>query len=170
MRVCPTLIPKTHVLASVNGVFNAIAVRGDIVGETLFYGRGAGRDPTSSSVLADLAEASVGLESSRFCYGFTSHDLYGKCQPVDRTISKYYLRLSVDDRPGVLAQIAGALGELGIGILSVIQPESQSEGSAALVLMIHDAPFGPMRAAVERIASLPCVKDAPALLHVESFT
>ncbi|HEY5768674.1 MAG TPA: homoserine dehydrogenase [Terrimicrobium sp.] len=170
VRVCPTLIPKTHVLASVNGVFNAIAVRGDIVGETLFYGRGAGRDPTSSSVLADLAEASVGLESSRFCYGFTSHDLYGKCQPVDRTISKYYLRLSVDDRPGVLAQIAGALGELGIGILSVIQPESQSEGSAALVLMIHDAPFGPMRAAVERIASLPCVKDAPALLHVESFT
>ncbi len=170
VRVCPTLIPKSHVLASVNGVFNAIAVRGDIVGETLFYGRGAGQDPTSSSVLADLAEASVGLESSRFCYGFTSHDLYGKCQPVEWTISKYYLRLSVDDRPGVLAQIAGALGELGIGILSVIQPESHSEGSATLVLMIHDAPFGAMRTAAERIASLACVKDTPALLHVESFT
>ncbi len=170
VRVCPTLIPKSHVLASVNGVFNAIAVRGDIVGETLFYGRGAGRDPTSSSVLADLAEASVGLESSRFCYGFTSHDLYGKCQPVEWTISKYYLRLSVDDRPGVLAQIAGALGELGIGILSVIQPESHSEGSATLVLMIHDAPFGAMRTAAEKIASLACVKDTPALLHVESFT
>ena len=170
VRVCPTLIPKSHVLASVNGVFNAIAVRGDIVGETLFYGRGAGQDPTSSSVLADLAEASVGLESSRFCYGFTSHDLYGKCQPVEWTISKYYLRLSVDDRPGVLAQIAGALGELGIGILSVIQPESHSEGSATLVLMIHDAPFGAMRTAAEKIASLACVKDTPALLHVESFT
>ena len=170
VRVCPTLIPKNHVLASVNGVFNAIAVRGDIVGETLFYGRGAGQDPTSSSVLADLAEASVGLESSRSCYGFTSHDLYGKCQPVEWTISKYYLRLSVDDRPGVLAQIAGALGELGIGILSVIQPESHSEGSATLVLMIHDAPFGAMRTAAERIASLACVKDTPALLHVESFT
>jgi homoserine dehydrogenase len=170
VRVCPTLIPKSHVLASVNGVFNAIAVRGDIVGETLFYGRGAGQDPTSSSVLADLAEASVGLESPRFCYGFTSHDLYGKCQPVEWTISKYYLRLSVDDRPGVLAQIAGALGELGIGILSVIQPESHSEGSATLVLMIHDAPFGAMRTAAEKIASLACVKDAPALLHVESFT
>ena len=170
VRVCPTLIPKNHVLASVNGVFNAIAVRGDIVGETLFYGRGAGQDPTSSSVLADLAEASVGLESSRSCYGFTSHDLYGKCQPVEWTISKYYLRLSVDDRPGVLAQIAGALGELGIGILSVIQPESHSEGSATLVLMIHDAPFGAMRTAAERIASLACVKDTAALLHVESFT
>jgi homoserine dehydrogenase len=169
VRVSPTLIPKGHVLASVNGVFNAIAVRGDIVGETLFYGRGAGQDPTASSVLADLAEASVGLESSRFCYGFTSHDLYGKCQPVEHAVSKYYLRLSVDDRPGVLAQIAGALGEAGIGILSVIQPETHW-GSAMLVLMIHDAPFGAMRSAAEKIASLACVKDTPALFHVESFT
>ncbi len=170
VRVGPTLIPKSHVLASVNGVYNAIAVRGDIVGETLFYGRGAGQDPTSSSVLGDLAEASIGLESSRFCYGFTSHDLYGKCQPAGDAISKYYLRLSVEDRPGVLAQIAGALGEAGIGILSVIQPESHREGSAVLVLMIHDASFGAMRAAVEKIASLACVKDTPALLHVESFS
>jgi homoserine dehydrogenase len=169
VRVSPTLIPKGHVLASVNGVFNAIAVRGDIVGETLFYGRGAGQDPTASSVLADLAEASVGLESSRFCYGFTSHDLYGKCQPIEHAVSKYYLRLSVDDRPGVLAQIAGALGESGIGILSVIQPETHW-GSAMLVLMIHDAPFGAMRSAAEKIASLACVKDTPALFHVESFT
>jgi homoserine dehydrogenase len=170
VRVSPTLIPKSHVLASVNGVFNAIAVRGDIVGETLFYGRGAGQDPTSSSVLADLAEASVGLESSRFCYGFTSHDLYGKCQPVEQAVSRYYLRLSVDDRPGVLAQIAGALGESEIGILSVIQPESHWGGPAMLVLMIHDAPFGAMRSAAEKIASLACVKGTPALLHVESFT
>ena len=170
VRVSPTLIPKSHVLASVNGVFNAISVRGDVVGETLFYGRGAGREPTSSSVLADLAEASVGLESSRFCYGFTSHDLYGKCLPLDDAISKYYLRLCVEDRPGVLAQIAGALGEAGIGILSVIQPESHSEGSAMLVLMIHDAPFGAMRRAAEKIASFTCVRDTPALLHVETFT
>ncbi len=170
VRVCPTLIPKSHVLASVNGVYNAIAVRGDIVGETLFYGRGAGQDPTSSSVLSDLAEACIGLKSSRFCYGFTSHDLYGKCQPIEDSISKYYLRLTVDDRPGVLAQIAGALGEAEIGILSVIQPESHSDGAAALVLMIHDALFGAMAAAVARISALPCVKDSPALLHVESFS
>jgi homoserine dehydrogenase len=169
VRVCPTLIPKSHVLASVNGVYNAIAVRGDVVGETLFYGRGAGQDPTSSSVLGDLAEAAIGLERSRFCYGFTSHDLYGKCQPVELSISKYYLRLSVDDRPGVLAQIAGALGDAGIGILSVIQPETHCEGLAVLVLMIHDASFGAMQAAAAKIASLACVKDTPALLHVESL-
>lgn len=170
VRVCPTLIPKHHVLASVNGVFNAIAVRGDIVGETLFYGRGAGQDPTSSSVLGDLAEAACAVEKSRFCYGFTSHDLYGKCQPTDDAVSKYYLRLSVTDQPGVLARIAGALGDAGIGILSVIQPEGAAGDSVPLVLMIHDAAFGAMRRAAEKIAALDCVKDTPALLHVETFS
>lgn len=170
VRVCPTLIPKSHVLASVNGVYNAIAVRGDIVGESLFYGRGAGQDPTSSSVVADLAEAAVALESPRFCYGFTSHDLYGKCLPVGDAVSKYYLRLSVEDQPGVLARIAGALGESGIGILSVIQPEGQEDGAVPLVLMIHDASFDAMSQAAGKIAALPGVKAAPALLHVETFS
>lgn len=169
VRVCPTLIPQSHVLASVNGVFNAVAVRGDIAGEGLFYGRGAGQDPTSSSVLADLAEAGAALDNNRRCYGFTSHDLYGKCQPVDESVSRYYLRLSVEDRPGVLASIAGALGQAGIGILSVIQPEVHAEGSVPLVLMIHDAPYGPMRTAAEALGQLPCVKDTPVLFHVESF-
>lgn len=170
VRVCPTLIPKSHVLASVNGVFNAVAVKGDIAGDSLFYGRGAGQDPTSSSVISDLAEAAAAFESPRFCYGFTSHDLYGKCQPVDESISRYYLRLAVNDQPGVLAAIAGALGEAGIGILSVIQPEGQEGDSVPLVLMIHDASFGAMRKAVERIAGLDCVRDQPVLLHVESFS
>ncbi len=169
VRVCPTLIPKSHVLASVNGVFNAIAVRGDVVGESLFYGRGAGQDPTTSSVLADLAEAAVALAAPRFCYGFTSHDLYGKCAPIEDSVSRFYLRLAVEDRPGVLAQIAGALGESGIGILSVIQPEGEEEGSVPLVLMIHDAAFGATQAAAKRIAGLPCVKSPPALLHVATF-
>jgi len=170
VRVCPTLIPKQHVLASVNGVFNAIAVRGDVVGETLFYGRGAGQDPTASSVLSDLAEAACALESPRFCYGFTSHDLYGKCQPTAEAVSKYYLRLSVKDEPGVLAKIAGALGESGIGILSVIQPEGMAADSVPLVLMIHDAAFGTMQKASAKIAALDCVKDTPALLNVETFS
>lgn len=170
VRVCPTLIPKTHVLASVNGVFNAIAVHGDIAGDALFYGRGAGQDPTSSSVLADLVEAAVSLESPRFCYGFTSHDLYGKCQPVDDAVSKFYLRLNVEDQPGVLAQIAGALSESGIGILSVIQPEGTTEGPVPLVLMIHDATYGAMQKASAKIASLGCVKGTPMLLHVETFS
>jgi len=170
VRVCPTLIPKGHVLASVNGVFNAVWLRGDVVGEALFYGRGAGQDPTASSVIADLAETVVALKSPRRCYGFTSHDLYGKLRPVEDAISQFYLRLLVDDTPGVLAQIAGILGDAGIGISSVIQPESQDPGPLPLVLMIHDATFGQMREAAVRIGELACVKAAPALLSVENFS
>jgi len=169
VRVCPTLIPKKHVLASVNGVYNAIAVKGDVVGETLFYGRGAGQDPTSSSVLGDLVSAASAIRSPGGCCGFSSHQLYGKSLPVSQAISKYYLRLHVDDRPGVLAQIAGALGEAGIGILSVIQPEFHGEGGTPLILMIHDAPYGRMLEATETISRLACVKAQPSLLHVESF-
>ncbi|MFA7234942.1 MAG: homoserine dehydrogenase [Terrimicrobiaceae bacterium] len=169
-RVAPTLIPKSHVLASVNGVFNAVAVRGDVVGETLFYGRGAGQDPTSSAVLGDLAEAAISLASPRESCGFAPHDLYGHCKPIGESISKFYLRLGVEDRPGVLAQIAGALGAAGIGILSVIQPESHTEGSVPLVLTLHDAPYGKMRAAAATLAALPCVKTEPLLLHMESFS
>lgn len=169
VRVVPTLIPKGHVLASVNGVFNAIAVRGDVVGDALFYGRGAGQDPTSSSVLGDLAEVASALRSPRSCVGFTSHALYGRCRPVDECLSRYYLRLGVQDRPGVLAQIAGALGDAGIGILSVIQPETTREGPTPLVLTIHDAPYGRMRAAAATLASLPCVIAEPVLFHMETF-
>lgn len=170
VRVVPTLIPKTHVLASVNGVFNAVAVRGDVVGEALFYGRGAGQDPTSSSVLGDLAEAAAFIQSPRRCVGFTSHGLYGRCKPVDQTLSKYYLRLGVEDRPGVLAQIAGTLAQADIGILSVIQPEGLVDGAVPLVLTLHDAPFGSMKKTAEALAALPCVKGTPLLLHMESFS
>ncbi len=169
VRVSPTLIPAGHVLASVNGVFNAIWMQGDIAGEAMFSGRGAGQDPTSSSVIADLAEAAAALRSPRACFGFTPHDLYGKCKPVDDAVSKFYLRLTVEDRPGVLAQIASVLGEAGIGISSVIQPESTEPGPLPLVLMIHDAAYGAMRRAVADIASLPCVRAEPALLQVDTL-
>ncbi len=169
VRLGPTLIPKSHVLASVNGVFNAVWLRGDVVGESLFYGRGAGQDPTASSVIADLADAAIALDSPRRCYGFTSHDLYGKLKPHADAVSQFYLRLLVDDTPGVLAQIAGILGDAGIGISSVIQPESHAPGPLPLVLMLHDATFGRMQAAVEKIAALARVQAPPALLSVETF-
>jgi homoserine dehydrogenase len=167
VRVCPTLIPANHVLARVNGVFNAVWLQGDIAGEALFSGRGAGQDPTSSSVIADLADAALALTSPRASFGFTAHDLYGTCKPIDDAVSKFYLRLKVDDQPGVLAQIAGVLGEAGIGISSVIQPESDEPGPLPLVLMIHDAAYGQMVAAVAAIAALPCVRSQPALLQVD---
>ena len=169
VRVHPTLVPESHVLASVNGVFNAIAVHGDVVGETLFYGRGAGQDATASAVISDLAEAAIALETPRPNFGFVPHGLYGSCIPINDVVTPYYMRLAVVDRPGVLALITGILSEEAIGISSVIQPEAHEEETVPLVLMLHAAPQGRMNRATEKIAALDCVKRPPQVLRVETF-
>lgn len=169
VRVHPAFIPKNHVLASVNGVFNAVMVEGDVVGETLFYGRGAGQDPTASAVLADMVEAAACVAGQkRRCIGFTPHQLYGRCKPNDEVVCQFYLRLDVVDQPGTLAQVANVLGSHQIGISSVIQPESHDADSVPLVLMIHDARTGEMEKARATIAALPCVKSVAALIRVEN--
>ena len=168
VSVQPSLVPKENILASVRGVFNAIAVRGDVVGDALFYGRGAGRDPTASSVLGDLADAAIALDSPRESFGFIPHGLYGKLRPAGEVTSAFYLRLGVDDQPGVLARIAGVLGESNIGISSVIQPETPEGELAVLVLMIHDAPRGRVISALQKIRALDCVHGEPALYRVEA--
>lgn len=166
VRVQPSLIPAKHILASVKGAYNAIVVRGDIVGETLFYGSGAGQDPTSSSVIADIADAAMWSAPVRGA-GLVTHSLYGEPLPIAESISKYYLRVVAEDRPGVLARIATVLGECGVGILSVIQPEDHDEDYAAIVLMLHFAPYGVALDALARIAALDCVREPPVLLRVE---
>ena len=168
VSVQPSLVPNENILASVRGVFNAIAVRGDVVGDALFYGRGAGRDPTASSVISDLADAAIALDSPRESFGFIPHSLYGKLRPADEVTSAFYLRLGVDDQPGVLARIAGVLGESDIGISSVIQPETPEGELAVLVLMIHDAPRGRVISALQKIRALDCVHGEPALYRVEA--
>lgn len=168
--IAPTLIPLGNVLASVKGVFNAIAVRGDLVGDSLFYGRGAGRGPTATSVVGDLVEAAHCLAAPRSTVGFSSHTLYGTSRLADEIVGSYYLRLSVDDKPGVLARIAGVLGAAGIGISSVMQPESVAGVETPLVLMIHEAAYGTMREALADIAALDCVKGEPVLFNVETLS
>jgi len=171
VRVQTALVPDTHILASVSGVFNAVAVHGDVVGETLFYGSGAGQDATSSSVIADLADAAENLTNDVGCNGFVPHGDYGRAKPLEDTISQYYLRLQVTDTPGTLAQIATLLGNRDIGILSVIQPEPENEDAdAQLVLTIHDAAYGNMKAAVDEICALDCTKESPVLLRIETLT
>ena len=168
--MAPTLIPQGNVLASVNGVFNAVAVRGDLVGDSLFYGRGAGRGPTATSVVGDLVEAAHFLAAPRCTVGFSSHALYGSSRPAREIVGSYYLRLSVDDKPGVLARIAGVLGEAGIGISSVMQPESLAGVETPLVLMIHEAAYGTMSDALASITSMDCVKGEPVLFNVETLS
>jgi len=171
VRTQPTLVPLSHVLASVSGSFNAVLVNGDIVGETLFYGRGAGQDPTSSSVISDLCEAAAVLMHGARHSGFVPHGLYGKSKPVDDTVSHHYLRLTVDDVPGVLAQVATELGKRGIGISSVLQPEDleSTTGETSLVLMVHDARVGDMKQALDALRSLSCVRGEPTWMRVETL-
>ena len=171
VRTQPSLVPNGHVLASVNGSFNAVVVNGDIVGETLFYGRGAGQDPTSSSVISDLCEAAATIIYGFRHSGFVPIGLYGKSKPIDDTVSHYYLRLLVTDQPGVLAQVANVLGDRNIGISSVIQPEDleSTTGTTSLVLMIHDATWGQMKEALAAIQALTAVREKPSYLRVETL-
>ncbi len=171
VRTQPTLVPLSHVMASVSGSFNAVLVNGDIVGETLFYGRGAGQDPTSSSVISDLCEAAAVVMHGARHSGFVPHGLYGKSKPVDDTVSHHYLRLTVDDVPGVLAQVATELGQRGIGISSVLQPEDleSTTGETSLVLMVHDAKVGDMKQALDALRSLACVRGEPTWMRVETL-
>lgn len=171
VRTQPTLVPLSHVLANVSGSFNALLVNGDIVGETLFYGRGAGQDPTSSSVISDLCEAAAVLVYGARHSGFVPHGLYGKSKPVADTVSHYYMRLTVDDVPGVLAQVATVLGQRNIGISSMIQPEDleDTSGSTSLVLMLHDALLSDMLQALEALCALDCVRGQPSWMRVETL-
>lgn len=170
VRVQPCLVPHSHILANIHGVMNAVAVYGDIVGETLFYGSGAGQNATSSSVISDLADAVDNLTNEAGTNnGFIPHGHYGACLPVDLTVSRYYLRLRVDDRPGVIASISKIIADHGIGILSLQQPEVDAGAHADLMLMLHQATYGSMKQAVAAIGALECVQTAPVLLRVESL-
>ena len=170
VRVHPTLIPQSHVLASVSGVFNAVVVRGDVVGDTLYYGRGAGGDPTASAVVSDLAQIAAHFPQEQKARNVGHEALHSRLKTMDEIVSRYYLRLLVVDRPGVLADVARVLASRQIGISSVIQPEAHAGETTPLVLMLHDAPESQLQAAVAEIARIGAVKAPPVHLRVEDFT
>jgi homoserine dehydrogenase len=171
VSVYPTLIPNSHVLASVNHVFNAVFVRGDIVGDTLFYGRGAGKDATASAVLSDVADAALDLKfgTKHRLPPFVPHEQDGSVAPIEEIVSRYFIRLNVKDVPGTLGKITNILGAAKIGISSVIQPEGHAGETVPLILMLHDAPNGAVTKALKKIAALAVVKGEPVLLRVENF-
>jgi len=171
VSVYPTLVPNAHVLASVNGVFNAVFVQGDIVGDALFYGRGAGQDATASSVLSDIADAVLDLKfaTKHRLPAFVPHERAGAVAAIDEVVSQYFVRLNVVDQPGVLAKIATIFGQANIGISSVIQPEGEEGESVPLIFMLHYATNGVAAKALAKIAKLPAVKGRPVMLRVENF-
>jgi homoserine dehydrogenase len=171
VSVYPALVPDEHVLAGVKHVFNAVFVRGDVVGDTLFYGRGAGKDATASAVLSDIADAALDLKfgTKHRVPSFVPHEKEGSVLSMDEVVTRYYVRFTVLDRPGVLGRIAAILGDANIGISSVIQPEGHEGESVPLILMIHKAPNAAMAQALKEIGQLEVSKAPPVMIRVEDF-
>ena len=166
VRVHPVFLPKTHPLAAVNGVFNAIFVRGNVLGDAMFYGRGAGSLPTASAVVADIIEIARDIVS-----GTTGRMKYKvgerkKLCPVEKTKSSYYLRLVVADEPGVLGEIATTFGRAGVSLKSVIQARWTEEGDAEIVAVTHVVTHAAASDAVEKLQALPVVREVRSLIRV----
>ena len=169
VRVHPVFIPEDSLLAKVEGVYNAILVEGDLVGKVLFFGEGAGPLPTSSAVVANIVAAARDV-----ILGIGSRAVWklqlGKCiKPMAEIETRYYLRLDVTDRPGVLAQISKVLGDHQISISSVIQKLIDSEAQTAeLVIMTHPAQEKAMQQALDEVKLLPAVKEIGNFIRVEA--
>lgn len=172
VSVSPTLVPDGHVLASVNDVFNAVFVSGFPIGDTLYYGRGAGKDATASAVLSDIADAALDRRhgTPQRVPAFVAHAAQGHVLPNAETASRFYLRLNVVDRAGVIARISGIISKAGISLSSIVQPEGHEGETVPLVLMTHSATRAAMDKAVAAISKLPAVKGPSLLLPVEDFS
>jgi homoserine dehydrogenase len=160
LYVSPTLVPRDYLLANVSAAYNAIRVKGDAVGPVMFLGPGAGQMPTASAVVADLIDTAVG----RTAITFRTLELWSnrKARVNSRDYAKvsgrFYLRFDVEDHPGVLAQIANALGEQKISISSVLQVETEPGAAAVpLVIMTHTTTEGAAKKAWAEIIKLGCV-------------
>jgi homoserine dehydrogenase len=168
VRVHPALVPGEELLAKVDGVMNAVQVEGDLTGRVLFQGAGAGSLPTTSAVMADVLDAarSVVLGSRPFPWRYTSDMLV---EPISELVTRYYIRLEVADRPGVLAGIASAFGENGVSIASVIQKETdEAAQSAEIVIMTHAAQEAWIRKSLEILDELTEVRQIGSVVRVES--
>ena len=167
VRVHPAFIPVAHPLASVNDVFNAIYIKGDAVGEAMFYGRGAGQMPTASAVVADIIDVARNIKhnanSRILCTCFEEKSF---C-PVAQTQSPYYIRLLVADKPGVLAAIAGAFGDQLVSLHSVIQ-KSKVANCSELVLITNQVADASLRLAINTLTSLSVVNKVCNVIRVEA--
>jgi homoserine dehydrogenase len=172
VRVHPTLLPAGDVIANVNGVFNAVSVTGDVVGTTLYSGRGAGRDATASAVISDLADA-----ASLLRHGKGAHlpgeepAASSRCRlaPPERIRSRYYVRLTVRDQPGVLARVASAMARHRVSIATVIQGPADRPRAASLVLTTHESDERAIGRTLRRLRALSAVLEDPVLLRIGDF-
>jgi homoserine dehydrogenase len=175
LRVHPTLIPAKRLIANVEGVMNAVLVKGDAVGATLYYGAGAGASPTASAVIADLVDVARLIDtnaSHRVPYLAFQHDKIGT-EPVlsiDDVETSYYLRLRVDDKPGVLADITRVLADNHISIDAMLQKEPE-EGAAQtdIILLTHETIEKNVKRAIAAIEAQPTTGAKVVLLRLENL-
>ncbi|MEQ1682963.1 MAG: homoserine dehydrogenase [Burkholderiaceae bacterium] len=163
LRVHPTLVPAKRLIANVEGAMNAVVVQGDAVGTTLYYGKGAGSEPTASAVIADLVDitrlhtADPGHRVPHLA--FQPGELHDtRILPIDEVVTAYYLRLQVADQAGVLARITGILAERDISIDALLQRESaEGEAQTDVIILTHDTVEGRMNEAIAQMQALPTV-------------
>lgn len=169
VRVHPALVPLTHVLASIRGVYNAVMVRGDMVKTSLFYGRGAGMEPTASTVLGDVADVIRNIVSDSPCR-VPAVSLLAESpalKDMQAIESRYYVRLSLKDEAGVVAQYSTILGQHGISIASVMQKEGGEGDFVPVVLVTHKTVEKNIRAALDEIDELSAVGAKTVMLRIE---
>lgn len=167
VRVHPVFLPKEHPLAAVNGVFNAIFVRGNAIGEAMFYGQGAGSLPTASAVVSDIIDVSRDIVNNAFGrIGCTCYEQKPMC-PIEQTESSYYVRLLVDDKPGVLGQIATAFGDAEVSLKSVIQTKRNVVDHAEIVAVTHIVRHASIQKALDALKNLSVVDEIRNVIRVE---
>lgn len=179
LRVHPTLVPTKRLIANVEGAMNAVVVQGDAVGTTLYYGKGAGSEPTASAVIADLVDIARLLDAapaSRVPSLAFQHDALSTLPilPIEDVVTSFYLRLRVADQAGVLAKITGILAEQNISIDAVIQREADEvsgEGGnqTDLIILTHDTTEGRMNKVLSQIQALPSVLAPVVRLRKEEL-
>jgi homoserine dehydrogenase len=169
VRVHPAMIPDTHPLASVGEAYNAVFVQAEAAGELMFYGRGAGGQPTASAVLGDIVSVARNRVGGGRGPGESAYaDL--PIRPIGDVSTRYHVSLDVEDRPGVLAQVAHVFAEQGVSIETVRQQvHSREDGGhrAALVIVTHRAPDAALSATVDALAGLDTVASVDSVMRVE---
>ena len=168
VRVHPTMIPEEHILSSVNGVFNACLIKGDFVGETLYYGKGAGEKPTASAVVSDIVDVALGNTFSIPECLFNSGEKLRLKEP-DEFISSFYLRFTAVDRPGVLAKIAQILGKYQISIKMALQKSMAFNGGVPVVMTTHPARKREIDRAVSEIDKLDVILKPTFVCMIEEL-
>lgn len=171
LRVHPTLVDGEHPLAAVRGENNAIFVKGDLVGESLFYGKGAGKYPTSSAVVSDIIDAAKHICGKSDAYGSIPGFSHGikRIKSFHEITSRYYIRFQAIDRPGVLASVSSILAKYKISIASVKQVERKSQKIVPIVMLTHDVKESNLAAALGRIDRLSCIKPKSVAIKIEKL-